>query len=53
MTRGIDDKVPPDGAGAREIGFAVPQIYNASRILFDNLDQGRGGRPLWSAPPAR
>ena len=50
MTRGIDDKVPPDGAGAREIGFAVPQIYNASRILFDNLDQGRGMRPALVGP---
>jgi acetyl-CoA synthetase len=45
MTRGIDDKVPQDDAGAREIGFYVPQIYNASRILFDNLAQGRGERP--------
>ena len=29
--------VPRDNAGAREIGFAIPENYNASRILFDNL----------------
>jgi acetyl-CoA synthetase len=45
MTRGVDDRVPQDGAGAREIGFSVPQIYNASRILFDNLARGRSERP--------
>ena len=50
MTRGIDDKVPQDSAGAREIGFAVPQIYNASRVLFDNLAQGRGDRPALVGP---
>jgi len=33
----IIDQVPSDGAAAREIGFAVPERYNASRILFDNL----------------
>jgi acetyl-CoA synthetase len=38
----IADAVPPDSPGAREIGFAIPQAYNASRILFDNLDKGRG-----------
>ena len=26
-----------DNPGAREIGFAIPERYNASRILFDNL----------------
>jgi benzoate-CoA ligase family protein len=50
MTRGIDDKVPQDGTSAREIGFAVPQIYNASRILFDNLGKGRGDRPALVGP---
>src|SRR5262249_30220367 len=29
---------------------AVPQIYNASRILFDNLAQGRGDRPALVGP---
>lgn len=38
----VVDQVPVDSAGSREIGFALPQRYNASRILFDNLDAGRG-----------
>ena len=41
----IADGVPPDCPGAREIGFAIPARYNASRILFDNLAKGRGGKP--------
>jgi len=40
MSNEIRDQVPVDCAGAREIGFAVPQIYNASRVLFDNLAKG-------------
>jgi benzoate-CoA ligase family protein len=44
MTIEIADKVPPDSAGALEIGFLIPQAYNASRILFDNLSSGRGER---------
>ncbi|SDJ55156.1 acetyl-CoA synthetase [Bradyrhizobium sp. Rc2d] len=44
MSNVIRDQVPADSAGAREIGFAVPQIYNASRVLFDNLDKGRGDK---------
>src|SRR4051812_47806876 len=40
----IDDQVPQDNPGAREIGFTVPERYNASRILFDNLAHGRGAR---------
>ena len=28
--------------GGREIGWTVPERYNAARILFDNLDAGRG-----------
>ncbi len=46
----IADPVPPDSPGAREIGFAVPQIYNASRVLFDNLAKGRGDRPALIGP---
>jgi benzoate-CoA ligase family protein len=46
----ISDAVPPDGPGAREIGFAVPERYNASRILFDNLVNGRGERPALAGP---
>lgn len=43
-TREIADKVPADSPGALEIGFAIPERYNASRILFDNLSGGRGER---------
>ena len=46
----IADAVPPDSPGAREIGFAVPQTYNASRILFDNLARGHGDRPALTGP---
>jgi acetyl-CoA synthetase len=44
MSSEIRDQVPADSAGAREIGFAVPQAYNASRVLFDNLAKGHGDR---------
>jgi benzoate-CoA ligase family protein len=50
MTREIADAVPSDNPGATEIGFAIPQRYNASRILFDNLADGRGGRPALIGP---
>jgi benzoate-CoA ligase family protein len=50
MTPEIDDGVPPDGPGAREIGFAIPDRYNASRILFDNLEKGRGGKLALTGP---
>ena len=43
-TREIADRVPSDSPGALEIGFAIPQAYNASRILFDNLSSGRRER---------
>jgi acetyl-CoA synthetase len=36
----IDDQVPQHCPGAREIGFVIPERYNASRILFDNLRHG-------------
>ena len=32
---------PSDAPGSREIGFSVPERYNASAILFDNLDWPR------------
>jgi benzoate-CoA ligase family protein len=48
--RQIADGVPPDGPGAAEIGFAIPQQYNASRILFDNLSKGRGDRLALTGP---
>jgi benzoate-CoA ligase family protein len=46
----IADQVPPDGEAAREIGFAIPQTYNASRILFDNLGNGNGDRTALTGP---
>jgi len=46
----IVDQVPADSAGAREIGFSIPTIYNASRILFDNLDNGYGDRLALTGP---
>ena len=50
QARTILDPVPPDSPGAREIGFAIPRQYNASRILFDNLGKGRGDRPALIGP---
>jgi benzoate-CoA ligase family protein len=50
MTSEITDKVPTDSPGAKEIGFAIPQAYNASRILFDNLSSGRGDRLAITGP---
>src|SRR6266481_1601422 len=44
MTHEIADRVPSNSPGAAEIGFAIPERYNASRILFDNLSNGRGDR---------
>ena len=35
------DRVPEDAPGALEIGFRVPERYNASDILFGNLEVGR------------
>jgi acetyl-CoA synthetase len=46
----IVDPVPADSAGAKEIGFAIPHTYNASRILFENLAKGRGDRPALIGP---
>ena len=37
-------------AGAREIGFDVPDRYNAARVLFDNLPRGRGAHPAVTGP---
>jgi benzoate-CoA ligase family protein len=50
VTRAIADLVPSDSAGAAEIGFAIPQTYNASRILFDNLSRGYGDRLALTGP---
>ena len=46
----IVDHVPPDSPGAREIGFSLPERYNASRVLFDNLAAGRGDRIAVTGP---
>src|SRR6201994_3587678 len=46
----IADNVPRDCAGAREIGFQIPERYNASRILFDNLAKGFGERLALTGP---
>ncbi|MGC2781859.1 MAG: benzoate-CoA ligase family protein [Bradyrhizobium sp.] len=50
MTAEIADHVPSDSAGAREIGFAIPARYNASRILFDNLANGNANRLALTGP---
>jgi acetyl-CoA synthetase len=49
-TREIPDQVPPQNPGALEIGFSIPQAYNASRILFDNLSKGWGDRLAITGP---
>ena len=46
----VIDQVPQDAPGAAEIGFQVPERYNASAILFDNLAVGRGGRTAVTGP---
>src|SRR6478672_782683 len=46
----IADAVPSDSPGVLEIGFTIPQTYNASRILFDNLGKGRGDRLALTGP---
>ena len=46
---GLIDGVPPDAPGSREIGFSVPDRYNASAILFDNL-MGSGYRVAVTGP---
>ena len=50
MTQEIADQVPLDSPGAREIGFTIPERYNASRILFDNLSRGHGDRLALTSP---
>jgi benzoate-CoA ligase family protein len=46
----IADAVSADSPGAKEIGFAIPQTYNASRILFGNLDKGHGNGLALTGP---
>lgn len=40
----ITDTCPDDAPGAREIGFAIPDRYNAAAVLFDNLGRANAGR---------
>jgi acetyl-CoA synthetase len=40
----IKDSVPRDAAGAREIGFALPEHYNCSEILWGNLASGQADK---------
>jgi benzoate-CoA ligase family protein len=40
----IADPVSDDARGAVEIGFALPERYNASSILFSNLERGRANK---------
>src|SRR3984957_9623679 len=49
-TCAIADRVPPDCPGTQEIGFAIPQHYTASRILFDNPGKGRAGNLALTGP---
>ena len=46
----IADQVPAGSLAAQEIGFSIPERYNASRILFDNLAAGRGDRIAITGP---
>ncbi len=40
----IRDPLPRDDETAREIGFSLPERYNASSLLFDAVRDGRGRR---------
>src|ERR1700743_2116479 len=50
MAHEIADGVPSDNPGSREIGFAIPERYNCSRVLFDNLARGNADRPALIGP---
>ncbi len=45
-------RIPQDNPGAREIGFAIPERYNASCILFDNLGSSNGADRMALTGPA-
>src|SRR5258708_11977185 len=49
----IIDLVPAESPGAREIGFSIPERYNASRILFGNLVSGRRDKTAVIPPGGR
>jgi hypothetical protein len=46
----VSDRVPWDCPGAREIGFTLPERYNASEVLFHNLAAGRDASPAVIGP---
>jgi acetyl-CoA synthetase len=46
----IRDRVSRNAPGTHEIGFALPERYNASAILLDNLAAGRGERVAVTGP---
>ena len=46
----VVDRLSDEAHGAREIGFAIPQRYNASAILFDNLSRGNAQRVAVRGP---
>src|SRR6201995_1182413 len=50
MAHEIADGVPRDNPGAHEIGFSIPERYNASRVLFDNLVKGNAARTALTGP---
>jgi acetyl-CoA synthetase len=50
MAHEIADGVPRDNPGSREIGFQIPERYNASRVLFDNLAKDNGDRTALIGP---
>jgi benzoate-CoA ligase family protein len=50
MSGSLIDRVPPDALGVREIGFVLPERYNASAILLDNLSRGHGDRVAVTGP---
>jgi benzoate-CoA ligase family protein len=49
----VIDPVPSDNPGSQEIGFSLPERYNASRVLFDNLGAGRADRVALVGPSGR
>ena len=55
MSDALDARMPcrAMSPGAQEIGFSIPERYNASAILFDNLGAGRGERCAVTGPAGR
>jgi acetyl-CoA synthetase len=49
----IADGVPWHGTAAVEIGFDIPERYNASEVLFQNLRNGRGDNTAVTGPAGR